>query len=906
MSGGVEKKARKSVRFVALTSFALKENAPIRKRVSFSKRIEIQDFDSLTNERYSAIQISTSGSSSSKVSGASHFSPWSRSSAPTIDHTSTGQHSFDEDVDMDVSCIHSANSPQSVTSDTMDVSMCISKTIETVDGQPGLELEPPIGVIPDVSMDCDAGNGVDVSVDMEAESIISEDTIRLDSTEHSALITEPADSHSTEPVTSSPVGVSLSPEADGLGVESADPCLSFEKSLFVAKGRKSVSTRDWDEEQAAKLDAQNPSRFQSPESFLSDPLEGLNQIRPAQVSFGGLGSATRSPRRPTGSLFTPLTPLLSTSMRTPSMHVLPLEEFSITGVGKRDLSIARDKRITEPLLLNLEFIRTTSTHSFNQLKVKPPVVVRQRVTVEEFIYDLLELDVSTVIKMSCFESVLEKVLPIDSWKAGKLDPIAEKYLQNFVDDLVTSNGLLANSRTVAYKSRMGQSVDLTLTEKTKSTDFWSEFLMEFNESSVDQKIQRINSLKDLFYDQICATAVKRAVSSLLSPLENLERQLEEKVTALEKEVQAKLNEMEKLQAELDGWSDILDNEAVFIAIAKARENIEETMAGTAEVLKERKELRLQLEALECSKVVKEHQEASFHRHLPTSYYVGRGASLFPFGPPVPQSRLVEVCHSLFSTSQVISFSAEANIYHINTLLGLILVEVHCKSRQQCDTWSASNEEILNLRICTQKDLAQLDAINEVAAFAVDCMKQNWALLTNCLVGRTLEDAVDFLEYSLQSYALLMVFLRALFFADVSVELELPNVELEYSFPAIDQAHPTKAWRFCQSFYTVAKAVSLDTVLSLKPLRLIGIIAPMGVNAVLRTVSNVSSTSDLLSAEAISSISLEDPIGNIRLECLRHLSSDVAPHAPDNFVTFHERLVASIPQTVITEVDENGE
>lgn len=41
-------------------------------------------------------------------------------------------------------------------------------------------------------------------------------------------------------------------------------------------------------------------------------------------------------------------------------------------------------------------------------------------TVEEFIYDLLELNVSTVIKMSSFESVLEKVLPIESWKAGKV------------------------------------------------------------------------------------------------------------------------------------------------------------------------------------------------------------------------------------------------------------------------------------------------------------------------------------------------------------------------------------------------------------------------------------------------------------------------------------------------------
>lgn len=71
--------------------------------------------------------------------------------------------------------------------------------------------------------------------------------------------------------------------------------------------------------------------------------------------------------------------------------------------------------------------------------------------------------------------------------------------------------------------------------------------------------------------------------------QNLGRQLEEKVTALEKEAQARSKEMEKLQvgefwnsltvffflsstvlflrpfpAELDGWSDIFDNEAVFV------------------------------------------------------------------------------------------------------------------------------------------------------------------------------------------------------------------------------------------------------------------------------------------------------------------------------------------------------
>lgn len=268
---------------------------------------------------------------------------------------------------MDVSYVQSANSPQSVTPDTMDVSMCISETVERAGSQPESELEPPVSDTADVSMDCDADNGADGSVDMEAESMILEDTIKLDSVEHVALITEPTDSRSAELVTPSSVSVALSPEANDLGAGSADPCLSFEKSLFVAKNRTPASSPDWDEEQAAKMEAQDHSQFQSPESFLSDPLEGFNQIRPAQVSFGGLGSATRPPPPL-------LTPMLSISMRTPSVHVLPLEEFSIAGIGKHDLSIARDKRLTEPLLINLEFLRTASTHSFDQLKVEPPVV----------------------------------------------------------------------------------------------------------------------------------------------------------------------------------------------------------------------------------------------------------------------------------------------------------------------------------------------------------------------------------------------------------------------------------------------------------------------------------------------------------------------------------------------------
>lgn len=41
-------------------------------------------------------------------------------------------------------------------------------------------------------------------------------------------------------------------------------------------------------------------------------------------------------------------------------------------------------------------------------------------TVEEFLNDLLEVDASTAITVSHFESALRKVVPVEAWKAGKV------------------------------------------------------------------------------------------------------------------------------------------------------------------------------------------------------------------------------------------------------------------------------------------------------------------------------------------------------------------------------------------------------------------------------------------------------------------------------------------------------
>ena len=166
--------------------------------------------------------------------------------------------------------------------------------------------------------------------------------------------------------------------------------------------------------------------------------------------------------------------------------------------------------------------------------------------------------------------------------------------------------------------------------------------------------------------------------------------MDEKIADLEKEVSSKLTELERLRkgscvhaafllsspflsvffySELEEWSGILENEAVFlgeqhffilfpyfptliiaflssfVAIAKAREKITEISLATAESLREKQELALQSEALRHSKAAAaaRGKAAPLHRHLPTAFFAGLGASRFPFGPPVPQCRLADVC-----------------------------------------------------------------------------------------------------------------------------------------------------------------------------------------------------------------------------------------------------------------------
>ena len=41
-----------------------------------------------------------------------------------------------------------------------------------------------------------------------------------------------------------------------------------------------------------------------------------------------------------------------------------------------------------------------------------------------------------------------------------------------------------------------------------------------------------------------------------------------------------------------------------------------------------------------------------------------------------------------------------------------------------------------------KDPTQLDEVNQISGFAINCLKKHWNPLQECLIGRTLEDVID--------------------------------------------------------------------------------------------------------------------------------------------------------------------
>uniref|UniRef100_A0A5K3EY48 FH2 domain-containing protein n=1 Tax=Mesocestoides corti TaxID=53468 RepID=A0A5K3EY48_MESCO len=205
------------------------------------------------------------------------------------------------------------------------------------------------------------------------------------------------------------------------------------------------------------------------------------------------------------------------------------------------------------------------------------------------------------------------------------------------------------------------------------------------------------------------------------------------------------------------------------------------------------------------------------------------------------------------------------------------------------------------------DPTELDTTNQVAEYALRCLQKQSSVL-DFLIGRTLEDAVDFLDYCLQPCAFLACSLRALWFVGTSTTLELPCFDVERvggtdssTTPKTDSGKP---WRLCPSFYKCAKMISFDPPPGSKPFKIVGIIAPKQVDAVLQTTTELTSVLDVFNDEIPPNVLLEDQLENISLDSLKQIALKTSSNAPDNFVKYHERLLSTLSRTVISGCDDN--
>ncbi|KAM7534323.1 hypothetical protein Aperf_G00000111448 [Anoplocephala perfoliata] len=633
-------------------------------------------------------------------------------------------------------------------------------------------------------------------------------------------------------------------------------------------------------------------------SSYSNPLSEINCIRPTPVVFDNMGCVDPPPplRVPlTGSLSTPF----PASARIWPKRVNTGEQFSLSLPGKSTLSFARDKAFTKGILMSFDIFRTNPPRALDSLEIdQPPVVARQQLTMQKFMNDLLELDVGKAIVVSSFESYLKGIIPVEKWINGKLDSVSEKYVQRFVDDLLSHYQLIEADRSAELQLRMGQSAKPLLTENAKSAEHWTNFLEAFNQLTIEKKIRRINSLRDHFYNQFCEAAERRMLTSLTTPVNNIEHQLREQLNSLDESLQARKAEIENLKSgkaslilsgsnlhiDLDGWLEILENDAIFIAIKKAREGREAIEVAISEVMEERKELRTKLESLGHHSEVLEALPNS--RQLSTSDFVGLGTSLITFGPPVPQSRILDACRRLFRASELTCLSAEENIYEITTIFGLIVVRASCECDHQGDSgWSAWSQVITDLEIRFRRDPTLLNSTNQVGECAFQRLKENWKLVADNLTGRRLEDAVDFLEYALHSYILLATCLRALHEIEVLVSIETNYSWKPVSAPQLD-GNRNGVWRSCRDFYVLGKALSFTIPPDSRPFKLTGIIAPKNSSSLLKTELEIYSVDDLFNPEKVSSMKCKDLFGESRLDLLRKLPLS----ARGNIADIYEHLI----------------
>ncbi|KAM3185647.1 hypothetical protein ACTXT7_005944 [Hymenolepis weldensis] len=344
----------------------------------------------------------------------------------------------------------------------------------------------------------------------------------------------------------------------------------------------------------------------------------------------------------------------------------------------------------------------------------------------------------------------------------------------------------------------------------------------------------------------------------------MESEVLEKLDSLERDIQVKQAEIKRLQE----------------AIKKARECTEITKGEISKLLQERKELQQQSEVLKQTKEGKSPLNGRIQQQHSISYFVGLGASLTAFGPPVPQSRVLEACRRL----QVLNTPRE-NSYKVTTFYGLITFQIGC-AQSNNSSWSASSLEVRNLEIGFRRKPALMKTTNAIGEYAFERLKKNWQLVVDNLLGRSLEDTLDFFEYVLHSYALLAMCLHALCSIGILVTLETSLYPI--SIPDLcENMSKSGPWRFSKNFYVLGKALSLEIPQDSKPFRLSGYIAPKNSTNLLKTEYKIYSPHDLFKPEAAKSVEVKDLSGNSRLDLLQN--STISP--TDNIVDIHEKLIS---------------
>lgn len=259
----------------------------------------------------------------------------------------------DTDMDMEVSYCQSAQSPPFVDN---DVSMDVTESPETADDQstPQPAPNPPVTECGDSIMACSRDNASESCIEMELGSMISEEPNNSDQIEKSVDLTSEATFSANEET------MEMISEDQTQLVEADSVCSTPILHLGLEEPNVDISTKT--EEDVEQSVEDHPSFYNSPKD------------ESPQMFWDVADSQTPLPIHIDPPFSFVPTPLFSNSVRTPLKHTSFVEEFSIAGSKTSDLSIARDKSLTDRLLSNFDFLRSTSSHTFEQLKNQPPVV----------------------------------------------------------------------------------------------------------------------------------------------------------------------------------------------------------------------------------------------------------------------------------------------------------------------------------------------------------------------------------------------------------------------------------------------------------------------------------------------------------------------------------------------------